>query len=489
MNNSTILNNRWKYTDKKLKEYLKAYKKISSRTQDNIQDIFNSIDYTFLDLTKPISTSQRKKLLRVIEKWEESNLLTGYFKYKVNELIKKRYITNEEMLDILLWGAYVKERNQLNEYEQVLFTETGQDLYNQGVKEIKPKKKKKWSLTWEYIWSLLSLPNARGNKWITYIEALELTNAQEIKRQAMIHLQQKRKLDIYDNVFQNTIKKQQNKYLSINGDKYSGAFYSQVVEVANQSLLKAGENVGYKKLQVRFIAEMDARTTEMCESMNNMLFYVNDWNKFYRYSADDGKNVYYVVKGLVSGINLPPINNHFHYCRSTITYQIDTSRDELNKNLQTFNEKSAISKWLSSDYYYLNQKMCNDEKLTKEDKKMIKDLYRALNKEPYYIAKDNEYIIRVLECDENTIRTIIDNHPIDKVYKSKSFESYSLKDGYNEHANVFFYVKGSKKARNMLKYNSMEREAEVLYQYGTKFITRKYYTKNNKHYFLLEELR
>ena len=69
MNNNTILNNRWKNTDKKLKEYLKVYKKISSRTQDSIQDIFNSISYSFLDLTKPISTAQRKKLLRVIEEW------------------------------------------------------------------------------------------------------------------------------------------------------------------------------------------------------------------------------------------------------------------------------------------------------------------------------------------------------------------------------------------------------------------------------------
>ena len=62
MNNNTILNNRWKNTDKKLKEYLKVYKKISSRTQDSIQDIFNSINYSFLDLTKPISTTQRKAL-------------------------------------------------------------------------------------------------------------------------------------------------------------------------------------------------------------------------------------------------------------------------------------------------------------------------------------------------------------------------------------------------------------------------------------------
>ena len=61
----------------------------------------------------------------------------------------------------------------------------------------------------------------------------------------------------------------------------------------------------------------------MCESMNNMLFFVNDWNKFYRYSDIDGRDVLYTVKGLEQGINLPPINNHFHWCRSTVTYLID----------------------------------------------------------------------------------------------------------------------------------------------------------------------
>lgn len=488
MTNEQILSNRWKYTDDKLKEYLKLYKKISFRTQDKVQDIFNSIDYSYTDLSKPITTTQRKQLLRIVDDWKEANLLKGYFKYIVDSIIKKVYITNEEMLELLLWGACIQERKQLDEYEKVLFTEIAQDLYKQGIKEINPKKKKNFSITWEYIWSLLCSPNVKGNKWTTSVEAITLTNAQEIKKQAMIHLQQNKKLNVEDDIFKNVIKKQQNRYLSINGDKYSGTLDSQVVEIANQSFIKAGKDVGDKKLQARFISEIDERTTKMCESMDNMLFYVNDWNTFQRYSNDDGRIVNYKVFGLVLGINLPPIVNHFHYCRSTITYLIDIPRKELNKKLQTFNEKSAISKWLSSDFYSINQKMYRNEKLTRDEKKLVKDLYRALNKEPYYIAKDNEMIVRVLEVDESSIDEIISTHQINKVYKSKAYESYSLKDGYNPDANVFFYVRGSKKARNMLEYNPMEREAEVLYQYGMKFVTKDYYVKDGKHYFLLEEL-
>ena len=329
MDNKTILNNRWNYTDLKLKDYLRIYKKTNLKTQDNIQGIFNGIDFNYMDLNKPISNNQRKKLSRVVDEWKQLELLKGYFEYKVIEILNKRYITNQEMLNILLWGAFVKERNQLDEYEEVLFTEIGQDLYKQGIDEIKPTKRKKWSLTWEYIWSMLCLPNVKGSSWITYIEALALTNAQEIERQTIIQLQQNKKPNIEDDVFKNILKKQQNRYISINDDKISGALDSQVVEIANKSLLKAGEDVGQKKLRARFIAEIDDRTTKMCDGMNGMLFYVNDWNRFYRYSDDDKRDVLYTIKGLEVGANLPPINNHFHYCRSTITYLTEMKYNEL----------------------------------------------------------------------------------------------------------------------------------------------------------------
>ena len=112
MDNNTILNQRWKYTNNKLKEYLNTYKKISRKTQDKIQDIFNSVDYEYMDLSKPISSKKRKKLLRIVDDWKDNNLLDGYFGFRVNELIKKRYISNEDMLDILLWGAYISREEK-----------------------------------------------------------------------------------------------------------------------------------------------------------------------------------------------------------------------------------------------------------------------------------------------------------------------------------------------------------------------------------------
>lgn len=426
MDNKTILNNRWNYTDLKLKDYLRIYKKTNLKTQDNIQDIFNGIDFNYMDLNKPISNNQRKKLSRVVDEWKQLELLKGYFEYKVIEILNKRYITNQEMLSILLWGAFVKERSQLDEYEEVLFTEIGQDLYKQGIDEIKPTKKKKWSLTWEYIWSMLCLPNVKGSSWITYIEALALTNAQEIERQTIIQLQQNKKPNIEDDVFKNILKKQQNRYISINDDKISGALDSQVVEIANKSLLKAGEDVGQKKLRARFIAEIDDRTTKMCDGMNGMLFYVNDWNRFYRYSDDDKRDVLYTIKGLEVGANLPPINNHFHYCRSTITYLTEMKYNELIAEYNQLKriipsevpeslEEYAKLRYNNSNYY---EEIKFKEEIGKHYKKDLEigEKKKTLSFNSYYekVNDTREYLRNVQAKDFGTIGEI-KLHTIDRM--------------------------------------------------------------------------
>jgi hypothetical protein len=426
MDNKTILNNRWNYTDLKLKDYLRIYKKTNLKTQDNIQDIFNGIDFNYMDLNKPISNNQRKKLSRVVDEWKQLELLKGYFEYKVIEILNKRYITNQEMLSILLWGAFVKERSQLDEYEEVLFTEIGQDLYKQGIDEIKPTKKKKWSLTWEYIWSMLCLPNVKGSSWITYIEALALTNAQEIERQTIIQLQQNKKPNIEDDVFKNILKKQQNRYISINDDKISGALDSQVVEIANKSLLKAGEDVGQKKLRARFIAEIDDRTTKMCDGMNGMLFYVNDWNRFYRYSDDDKRDVLYTIKGLEVGANLPPINNHFHYCRSTITYLTEMKYNELIAEYNQLKriipsevpeslEEYAKLRYNNSNYY---EEIKLKEEIGKHYRKDLEigEKKKTLSFNSYYekVNDTREYLKNVQAKDFGTIGEI-KLHTIDRM--------------------------------------------------------------------------
>lgn len=452
MNNETILQSRWKNTDIKLKEYLLKYTKLNRKTQDKIQDIFNDVDFSFNELNKPITTTRRKRLLRTVEQWRDDGLLVGYFEYVVNNLLSKRIITNEELLEVLLWGVYIEERSKLDEFEKNLFTEVGQDLYTQGIEEINPKKKKNYSLTWEYIWSLLTLPSSKGNKWITYVEALALTNSQEIKKQAIIQLQQDKDLTVDDDIFKNILRKQRNRYLSINDDKISGALESKIEEIGNKAIAKSEEDIGNKDLKARFIAVIDERTTKMCRGMNNMLFNVNDLNKFYRYSDEDKKDIYYEVKGLQVGINLPPISNHFHYCRSTITYQLEESiANEVRDSIKVSNEYDKeqyyrYKKLLDNNFPYANVEDFTKMKYNNPSEwNKLKSLYRNKKevekfKDKYSKIKHNEngYIVdtNVWTSHQSIPKEYRPNAVIKSVTKSKNGTESISRNIYDDNARL-----------------------------------------------------
>lgn len=89
-------------------------------------------------------------------------------------------------------------------------------------------------------------------------------------------------------------------------------------------------------IKVRFISVEDDKTTPMCHSLDEQIFSVNKINKFKRYYGTTYKDLKLktiTCKGLVLGLNMPPINHHFHYCRSTLVYQTDISRTEVDKML------------------------------------------------------------------------------------------------------------------------------------------------------------
>ena len=485
MSNEDILNQRWSKTDKTLKNYLKKFNGLGNDTIDDLIEMFDSLDITYNDLNKPISKAEKRRLDKKIQEWKKKGLLTGYFGYLVSSKTK---ITYADLLEIMIYSIYVNQEEKTKELSQEVFEIVAEDIYSQALIELPPKikakkRKKKFSLTWEFIWSLLWIPTY-NKSWDSYLQLLTLTNEQEMYKQVLTAIQQEKSLT--ERMLKDLIQKQINRIISVNDDKYSGVLSDTCRQLGNKIYVEPFKDE--KGLQVRFIAEIDKRTTKMCRSMDNMLFNVNDWNRFYRYSDVDGKEVLYTCMGLEVGVNLPPINNHFHWCRSTITYQVDMSREELNENLMTTREKDAIQRWESFDFYEINRKMYTKQKLTPEEKQLVKDLYRALNKVPYYEAKEDQYIVRTLLIDnEADMQKIIEQHPIEGIYESLSYEAYSIKKGYHEDPNVYFYIQGSKKARNMLEYNSVDGNVEVLYQYGTKFKTINYKEVDGKHYFLLEE--
>ena len=331
MSNDEILNKRWKMTDKILENNLKHFKSIGIDTIDDIVEMMESLDIAYNDLNKPISKADKRKLDKNIKEWKKSKLFTEYFAYLVTS--KSKY-TYADLIEILLYWIYIVQEKQFDELSKLVFVEVADDVYRQALDEIPIKPKKEFSLTWEFIWSFLWIPTY-NKRWEEYLKLLTMTNQQEMYKLIIGNLQQDRPIKEAD--LKELTRKQVNRVISINDGKYSGILSDTSRLLGNKVYTEPFKEE--KGLQVRFVAEIDKRTTKMCEGLNNQLFYVNDWNRFYRYSDIDKRDVLYNVYGLEIGVNLPPINNHFHWCRSTITYQLEESiADDVRSGIKVSNE-------------------------------------------------------------------------------------------------------------------------------------------------------
>ena len=313
--------NLWSYHDKKLKELKNTYNKVSKQTQNRLQEIFDGFNITFDNLYNITDTKSKRKIDTYIEEWKDKGLLNGYFGMLANNIYKRTRVKNSEILELLIYSAYIEEQNKLQETELNTFKDVANHYYQEGQKEV--NKKKKASIIPDAIFlALLAMPNVKGWTYDMYIQTMLKYNADQIYRQAVINLQQQKELEIDSDAFQNIIKKQQNTRLTVNGDKISGDIDLTLIGINNMAKVEGIANED-NNAQVMFLANIDGKETEMCNSLNNQTFYINKENEFDRYYGETQKDLVIrriKCKGLVLGLNLPPISHHFHYCRSAIEY-------------------------------------------------------------------------------------------------------------------------------------------------------------------------
>lgn len=261
-----------------------------------------------------------------IDEWEDEDLLKGQFGTMARSIRNRARVKNSEILELLIYATYVQEQNKVSEHELSIMREDASYYYAEGIKEanlgLPPKKKWKFHSTFipEVIFiNFLNIPNALGYIWNEYVEGMEKYNADQIYRQAIIDIQQGKELDIDNNIYQNIIKKQQDTRLNVNGDKISGAIDLEMIGINNQAKLEGIKRVD-NNAKVKFIAVHDKKTTEMCRSLDGQIFNIHDWNEFYRYSKINDTVVKKKCYGLIIGLNCPPIDDGFHWCRSSIMY-------------------------------------------------------------------------------------------------------------------------------------------------------------------------
>lgn len=261
-----------------------------------------------------------------------------------------------------------------------------------GQKEVN-KKKKPSILAMALFLALLDQPNYSGFNWKQYVEATMQYNTQQLYKQAILNMQQQKGLEIDSNEFQTIINRQNNQKLNINNDKISGAVDLQMIGLNNLAKVEGIKEVTEDNSKVRFIAVEDNKTTLMCDSLNNQEFYINKENVFDRYYGETQKELTIQrirCNGLVLGLNLPPIQHHFHYCRSTIMYLPPVEKQEKTEyNLDIPKISKDIKQVLSNTKLNSSVKRLFNKYLTGNNAKIDNNLNVPMR---YSIDDDKIYI-------------------------------------------------------------------------------------------------
>ena len=293
----------WEQHDNYMKQLKQLYNKTSKQTKNRLQEIFDTFNFTSENIYNIADNKTKKRINTYIEGWKEQGLLknNSYFTALANNIYKRTRVKNSEILELLIYSAYIEEQNRIEEQEKQIMYEDANYYCEQGQQEVN-KKKKPSILAMALFLALLDQPNYSGFNWKQYIEATIQYNAQQIYKQAILNIQQQRNLEIDSSEFQTIINRQNNQKLNINGDKISGAVDMQMIGLNNLAKVEGIKSVAEDGAQVEFWAVTDEHSTEMCQSMNMMKFYINKENKFDRYWGNSKKNIKLMpvsVKGLV----------------------------------------------------------------------------------------------------------------------------------------------------------------------------------------------
>lgn len=383
--------NIWQHHDIKMYELKKLYNRIDKQKQLRLQELFDTFNFTTENIYDIADNRTKKRINTYIEQWKEQKLLTGYFGVLANNIYKRTRVKNSEILELLIYSAYIEEQSKLEEKEKQIMYEDTNYYYEEGQKEVN-KKKKPSILEMALFLALLDQPNYSGFNWRQYVEATIQYNTQQIYKQAILNIQQQKDIKIDSSEFQTIINRQNNQKLNINGTKTSGAIDLILIGINNQAKVKGIAKID-NNAKVVFLADLDGKETLMCHSLNNQEFYINKENIFDRYYGQTPKDQAIVrIKcfGMVLGLNLPPINYHFHWCRSMVQYVPPVEKQEKTEyNLDIPKISKDVKQVLSNTKLNPNVKRLFNKYLTSNNAKIDNSLNVPMR---YSIDDDKIYI-------------------------------------------------------------------------------------------------
>jgi hypothetical protein len=306
----------WTQIDKYLAKYLASYKKEQSKLYFALDSMVKTFGFTDKNIYKKATNKNISKFKSDIEDYLESEdaKKDSFSYFTFSKLMKRKTVTNVEMLEYYTLLLYNMFSDKVSKLDNKLFNSVAEDSYKRAVKESeKIEGKKEITPVADILaYILADKINNLGYKWSDYSDEATRYNSNEMYRSLLI--------DISNDKYTEPNKTLLERQLNINGKKHSGAIENEVDFIYNQIFLEVGKEFGIEK--AKFIAIEDKVTTKMCSSLDDQVFYLEKENKYKRYSEKEKGVIEFTSDGLITGENLPPITDHYHYCRSSITFII-----------------------------------------------------------------------------------------------------------------------------------------------------------------------
>lgn len=302
----------WNKVDTELAKYLKTYKRKQLDLKDNLQNI---LDLGITDYNAIVTKADLSRFKRFLEKNKELVKQNDYIAYMTQKYLNKSKINYYELVRIMILVEYGVFEHNISPYQ----LDTLENIVNVTYEDIKTmceKKSKKRPniLPWVIAGAYLLRPNEKGLTYQEQNNANTIYNAEEMYKKIIIGFDM-------DPILENQRKREITKKKDT--EEYHGYIDDESTYLINNVMAETYKAYDFE--YCKFVAKMDSRTTKMCKSLDRQLFSLTKLNTYKRYSDLDGKKVIYRTIGMKSGENLPPIINHFHWCRSHIE---PWSRDE-----------------------------------------------------------------------------------------------------------------------------------------------------------------
>lgn len=129
----------WEVHDNYMRQLKQLYNKTSKRTQNRLQELLDTFDFTTENIYNITDNKTKKRINTYIEQWREQRLLknNNYFTVLANNIYKRTRVKNSEILELLIYSAYIEEQSKLEEQEKQIMYEDANYYYEERTERSK----------------------------------------------------------------------------------------------------------------------------------------------------------------------------------------------------------------------------------------------------------------------------------------------------------------------------------------------------------------